>query len=128
MTTFKRWLERRMRRRNLPFILAVIGLGLVIVMLMIYSPHTDSGNSRRDPSIVATDRSSSNRRTAVPNRDSTASSHNHYAARYIDESGKAVLLLLSHAQENREARKADFDWDRREKHADLVLHLRGGPW
>ena len=54
MTTFRRWLERRIGRRNLPFLLAVIVLGLVVIAMMVYSPHTESGDARRSP-IVSTD-------------------------------------------------------------------------
>ena len=52
---FRRWLQRRIGRRNLPFLFAVIALGLVVIVLMVYSPHTESGNSRHGPSLVSTD-------------------------------------------------------------------------
>jgi hypothetical protein len=53
MSNWGRWLERKIGRRNLPFLGAVVVLALVIVLLMTYSPRTDSGTLHRSPAVVA---------------------------------------------------------------------------
>jgi hypothetical protein len=55
MSDWKRWLDRRIGRRNLPFIGAAVLLAVVIVLLMHYSPSTDSGSLGRSPTVVSSD-------------------------------------------------------------------------
>jgi hypothetical protein len=55
MSNFRRWLGKRIGRRNLPFLLAVLALAVVIVVLMVISPGTENANDPRSPVVVATD-------------------------------------------------------------------------
>jgi hypothetical protein len=55
VSNFRHRLARRIGKRNLPFLAAVVALALVVIVLMIYSPKTESGNGRRAPSVVTTE-------------------------------------------------------------------------
>ena len=49
MKNLLRWLDRRVGKRNLPFLLAVVALAIAIIVLMAVSPGTESGNDPRSP-------------------------------------------------------------------------------
>jgi hypothetical protein len=51
MNGLRSWFQRRIGRRNLPFMLAVLVLVIVIAALMILSPQTESANDPRPPLV-----------------------------------------------------------------------------
>jgi hypothetical protein len=51
MNALRYWLQRRVGRRNLPFLLAVLMLMIVVAVLMILSPRTESANDPRTPVV-----------------------------------------------------------------------------
>jgi hypothetical protein len=52
MNDLRRWLKKRVGRRNLPFLIAVLVLAMLIVVVMAISPSTESGVDPRSPTVV----------------------------------------------------------------------------